>query len=202
MQTRKCTYCGTTQDNLSYKCLNCGGLLKQADPHKPKQLNKKIMFVFLSLVILIASSLIYTRDTNNTTVAVNTPQPYLIQPGAEISTAAMTHFKIKAKFAQALAEISSIKMLVVEHYHMVGHYPASLTELGFDEKSFDSGELIQAIQFSKKGSIQVFLAPDVFGNNKTLTLTPKVTMGGMNMQWVCTSNLEQHLISNMCKPAV
>lgn len=206
MQTRKCVYCGAIQDNSTHQCLNCGGLVKQTLVQEPKSKNKKIFLgILLSISLVMVLGLFSYKNNTPSVVAVPTTrslQAYPIAAVVEAPTPAMTHFVMKAKFSQVLAELSTIKMLVVEHYHMTGQYPASLSELGFNEKLFDTGEYIQTIQFSKKGAIQASLAANIFGENKTLILTPKATMGGMNIHWECTSNLEQHIILGICKPIV
>ena len=204
MQTRECVYCGAMQDHSTHQCPHCGGLVKQTTGKKLKPIHKKTFFVFLlSTTLIVAVSFFsYKNDMPNTAVATHSVQTFITEPGAEIPRSTVNHFAMKAKFTQALMELSSIKMLVVEHYHMFGQYPASLSELGFNEKSFDTGEYIKAIQFSKQGVIQASLAAKIFGDNKVLILTPKATMGGMNMHWKCTGNLEQHIILGICEPTI
>lgn len=51
-------------------------------------------------------------------------------------------------------------------------------------------------------AIQIFLDPNNFGRNKMLMLTPRPIMGGINLSWTCTSNLEKDLISGLCKPII
>ena len=215
MQTRKCVYCGAVQEYSAHQCFSCGGLVKQSSAQEPKSKNNKIIFGILLVAIALVMAFGFFSYKNPTpsvtiapTTAVSLPAPPLqTYPTEALATAItdtpapnMAHYLTKAKFSQANAELSVIKMLVVEHYHMTGQYPGSLSELGFNEKSFDTGEYIQAIQFSKKGAIQATLMESIFGEDKILILTPKFTMGGMNMHWKCTSNLEKRILMGICDP--
>ena len=201
MPSRKCEYCGVIPNLSTNKCLNCGGLLNQPTTDTLKLSTKKSLLFALLFIMLVISPLAYQQHIENTSDAIlKKLQPEGVEP--DLKTAAFSHFKIKAKFTQVLVEITPIKILVAEHYYTMGNYPTSLNEIGFNEPSLNTGELIHTIQLSEKGLILIHLTAADFGNNKTLTLTPSLTMGGMNMHWACTSNLEKQFIPDVCHSTV
>ncbi len=115
-----------------------------------------------------------------------------------MSTANEKFFIKKVKFTQVFHQITPIKVVIHEFYVTYGHYPESLDELGFNAKSFDTGELIRGIQLSKTGEIRIDLNSETFGKRKHLILSPKEIMGGMNIEWSCSSNLERNLVPFQC----
>ncbi len=198
MQPRKCEYCGVIQHLSTDKCINCGGQLNKLKIHQQYlTTKKKLIFALLLMILLAISPLAYYQHIENTSDAIlNKLQPDRVEPN--LIPSAVNPFMTKAKFSQVLVEISGIKVLITEQFYNSGSFPTSLSGLGFNEATLNTGKLIQALQITEKGLILVHLAPDVFGNEKTLTLTPRFTMAGMNLHWDCTSNLEKYLISSEC----
>lgn len=197
MQTSEFNYCGAILDHSVYKCVNCGGLVTQVASINPKQINKKVIFACVLSFAIVIGPIIYKKHINNTAAAViDKLQTDPLRNSKE------DHFEIKAKFSQVLAEIAPIKVAAHEFHMTEGCYPESFHELGINERLFDTGELIQAIKLLKTGSIGVDMAPDIFGEKKFVTLIPKAFMGGMNIKWMCTSNLDRQMIPHQCKSTV
>lgn len=209
MQTNECSYCGATLNHTVYQCTNCGGLVKQLTSANHKQKNKTLLFGLLLVVILI-SPFIYKTHLKNTATAVidkfqteTTQQPSATQtpenPLLVSTTANEKFFAKKVKFSQVLSQVTPIKLVTLEFYVTQGRYAVSLDELGFNEQSFDTGELIQKIHISKTGEIRIVLDANTFGKRKHLIFTPKEIMGGMNIQWTCSSNLERNIVPFQCE---
>ncbi len=200
MQSNECNYCGAILEQSIYQCKNCGGQVKPFVSISPKKRNKKIFFGLLFIVMVIAP-FIYKRHLNNIAASVITT----LQTGAVRDSSVSNNENIfykKAQLSQVFAIVLPIKLVYIEFYMTEGRYPNSLDELGFDEKSFDTGELIENIQLSKKDGIRINLDSDTFGQKKYLIYMPKNIMGGMNIQWSCSSNVERKLIPLQCKSIV
>lgn len=209
MQTNQCSYCGATLDLAIYKCANCGGLVKKPASTNTNQKNKTLILVLLLLAVIISPFIYKTHLTNTATAVIDQFQTESIQPPSATQTpvtplqkseAANENFFVKkVKFIQVLSQVTPIKFVTHEFYVTQGRYAVSLDELGFNEKSFDTGELIQKIHISKTGEIRIELDTDTFGNRKHLIFTPKEIMGGMNIQWTCSSNLERNIVPFQCE---
>jgi hypothetical protein len=209
MQTNECTYCGATLDHTVYQCTNCGGLVKQLTSANPKQKKQTLLFGLLLVVIVISPFIYKTHLKNTATAVIDKFQTETIQPPSATQTpvtplqkseAANENFFVKkVKFIQVLSQVTPIKFVTHEFYVTQGRYAVSLDELGFNEQSFDTGKLIQKIHISKTGEIRIELDTDTFGNRKHLIFTPKEIMGGMNIQWTCSSNLERNIVPFQCE---
>jgi len=194
MQVNECNYCGATLALSVFKCTNCGGLVKQSASNQKKKLSKKRMAGLLILLIIV-SPIIYKIHLDNTAKAVVAKLQTNLA-GEEVNN---NDFLIKAKFTQALVSVTPIKLHITEFLMSTDDYPESLKALGFNQQSFETGALIQSIQFLKNGTIRADLSVNDFGKKKFFTLTPKEIMGGTNIQWSCASNLAYHLIPSLCQ---
>lgn len=204
MQTNECNYCGTTLDYSVYQCTNCGGQVKQLSSIKPQQIKKIIFFTLLAGLVI--APFIYKKHLNNIATTVlatlqNTPEQTSSISTTLAKSAETTKklFEKKNKLIQVISMTMPIKVVVVEFYMTQARFPKSLDELGFNENSFDTGELIQKIQLSATGKIEIDLNSDVFGQRKYISLTPREIMGGMNIQWSCSSNLERGVVPFQCE---
>ncbi len=209
MQTNECSYCGATLDHTVYQCTNCGGLVKQHTSTNPKQKNKTRFFGMLLIVIVISPFIYKTHLKNTATAVIDKFQTESIQhpsatqtPASPIlgsTTSNEKFFVKKAKFWQVLSQITAIRVVTHEFYVTQGRHAISLEELGFNVKSFDTGELIENIRLLNTGEIHIDLDADTFGEKKHLIYTPKEIMGGMNIEWTCSSNLERNIVPFQCE---
>lgn len=198
MQINKCDYCGAAVDHSVYQCENCGGQIKPfVSTHQVKKRNKVLFFSLLAFAVLMIP-FIYKKHVNNTATAIIAQ----LQTGEVENSSSPINDNIfykKAQFSQVFAIVSPVRLVVIEYYMTEGRFPISLKELGFDAKSFDTGALIENIQLSKMGEIHITLDANTFGKGKYLIYTPKDIMGGMNIQWSCSSNMARNLIPFQCE---
>lgn len=95
-------------------------------------------------------------------------------------------YHLQARFSQALATANNIRMLVSEHWLMNAEYPKNLADLGYsaeqmrDSSAFAELKVVDG-QIRLKGN-------EALGKRTAILLTPKVTLAGNSMEWICTTN--------------
>jgi len=90
-------------------------------------------------------------------------------------------------FAQVLASISPIKILMIEYYYMTGKYPSTFEEIGLKRTDMSSGKYIDDMVIGEKGALIVKPTQEL-GDGVIIALIPKETMGGMSMEWDCETS--------------
>jgi len=105
-----------------------------------------------------------------------------------------------SKFSTAYAEVSTIRMMMQEHYMDKGEYPRSLSDMRLDN-NMDTGKYIQSIKIQSEGKFRVNLREEHFGAGSFYTMEPVDYMGGTSTRWECKTNvvINHPSFSNMCE---
>ena len=107
-------------------------------------------------------------------------------------------FHKKAMFASAMADVSTVKMLVTMHLYENGEFPVSISDLGLEVESMTSSH-VSGLKIEENGTVLAKL-PEKLGDNREFKLIPKLVMGGHNIEWNCYSNLPAYILSGTgCK---
>lgn len=94
----------------------------------------------------------------------------------------------KANLASALMLATPVRMQIMEYYQSMGDWPSSFDNLGLRQADMSDGDLLDQIKLGKQGEMILMLAKK-FGDKKYLSLKPELIMGGMNVKWVCKTNM-------------
>lgn len=97
----------------------------------------------------------------------------------------------KANMANALVLVNPIKMSMLEYYQYSGSWPSSFEQLGLKESEMSDGDLIDRVVLGKDGEVKVMLGKK-FGVKKYYKINPEFIMGGMNMKWICVTNMPRN----------
>lgn len=110
---------------------------------------------------------------------------------------------LQSQVASVLAEVNSVKVMMIQMYMQDQKWPLSKDEIGLSDAMFTTHKLIDDLKIGYDGSIRVELKAKVFGNNKTLHLTPDTDAfengQSMNINWTCLSNLDAAVLPGVCK---
>lgn len=92
-----------------------------------------------------------------------------------------------AKFASALASLTSLKPLLAMYFSEHGYWPANLTDMGLFGDELSGEGFIDAISIHR-GSLYASIESE-FAAGAAIRLTPSVSEGGMTINWVCETNV-------------
>ena len=122
--------------------------------------------------------------------ALNTVPATSTYDVADTSTVMPVHrnYVQKANLASAINLIMPIKIQMLEYYQMMGDWPTTFEQLGLKQADMRDGDLLDSVKIGKAGEMTVRLGQK-FGDKKYFTLKPEVIMGGMNIKWVCKTNM-------------
>lgn len=93
-----------------------------------------------------------------------------------------------AKFGQAYALISPIRMMTMQQYSMTGHWPTTIEQIGMSKDDTSDGQYIDDLRLGNEGEIVALLSKE-FGDRRVLKISPESVMGGLNIRWQCVTNL-------------
>lgn len=145
----------------------------------------------LASVILIVCAVLYAA--NNLLLS----QPVRPDDATSVLSSGMVSgglFHKKAMLGSALADITTVKMMVTMHLYERGAFPTSIGDLGLDAKTMVSSN-ISGLDIGENGAIVAQL-PEKFGKSIELKLVPKLVMGGNNVEWDCYSNLPAYVLAS------
>ena len=97
-------------------------------------------------------------------------------------------YLMAAKFAQALALVSPIRMMTEQERSMSGEWPTRLEQIGMSKDDTNDGQYINEVRLGNGGEIITLLSQE-FGNNRVIKLAPKSIMGGTSLRWQCFTNI-------------
>ncbi len=107
-------------------------------------------------------------------------------------------FHKKAMLGSAMADVTTVKIMVSMYLFENGEFPGSIGDLGLDPESMMSSN-VSGLKIEENGSILAQL-PEKLGDNKEFKLIPKLVMSGQNVEWSCYSNLPAYVLSGTgCK---
>ena len=95
-------------------------------------------------------------------------------------------YVFRARVVSAISSLAPIKVASTEYHMAQGKWPKDLNDLGLDPKTVTSSLVDQV--FIKDGGAIVANLNQSFGTHKKIVLTPKVVMGGTQVEWSCASN--------------
>jgi len=158
------------QASAFYKCSdNQGGISYQKAPCSGASTQKKV-HVYIPKKSGIENSSEFTEA-----------KPAGSEQSTEQSKAIML-----SKLSAAINSLAPIKASSAQYFHMNGHWPKKLSDIGVDKKSVKSSH-INAVKLNKKGGIVAQLNSS-YGENKKVLLQPKNILGGTNLEWTCYAN--------------
>lgn len=108
--------------------------------------------------------------------------PIPAQPPTVLNRAALA-----ARFARALGELSSLKMLSLSYMAQTGEWPTDPVELGLDPSSLHSQD-IASLDLAREGGFVAHLRP-AFGVERKIWLSPAASLGGATLSWRCRTNV-------------
>lgn len=88
-------------------------------------------------------------------------------------------------FNTAMAELTFLKAMLAEHYHMEGKWPTTLTELRLSANDMETFEAVDVVTLDAGGEIVAVLAGGLEGEE--IRLKPRVT--GHLIRWHCATTL-------------
>jgi hypothetical protein len=121
--------------------------------------------------------------------ALNAPPAatsYAVADSATMPT--YRHYVQKANLGSVVNMIMPIKVQMHEYYQSIGEWPTTFDELGLKQSDMRDGDLLDAVKLGKQGEM-IMLLGKKFGDKKYFTLRPEAIMGGMNIKWVCKTNM-------------
>lgn len=123
---------------------------------------------------------------------------YAPQPASpEVETAVRA-----GRLANVLAQLTPLKIMLVEHYQVTGEWPQTLEAIGVDRDAMHSG-MIDRVEITGNGHIRAWLN-QTFGAGRILELVPKMEMDRLSVAWNCRSNLAGELLAHLrglnCRP--
>lgn len=156
-----------------------------------------LRYVALAAAVLLVT-VIFLATRSTTPALTSTVSLVPATPDGAHNEAVTRHFKLQAKLAGAMADISHIRMMVAMEYQDGGVFPESVEQLGLDPSTLSSRH-VKAVALEPGGTVVGFL-PDQFGEDKWFRFTPGWVMGGMQIEWSCEANLSADLLSHSpCK---
>ena len=91
--------------------------------------------------------------------------------------------------ADILASIAPVRMMMMEYRMSEGVFPSRLEEIGLSRADMRTGRHIDDLILGDDGAIMVkavdALAPDAY-----VVMSPRETMGGLNMEWHCATTVD------------
>jgi hypothetical protein len=123
--------------------------------------------------------------------------------GGSITNKLGSDMMFKARLAQVMGEVSSVKVYMMEHYMSEGSWPLTKEEIGLSDSMFDRHPYISGLTVKYDGSINVELNSIEFGTNRILKLVPDTEAyrnhRSLGMEWKCFCNLPRHLLPGSCE---
>jgi hypothetical protein len=101
----------------------------------------------------------------------------------------------KALLGSAMADIASLRMMMLEYYYSTGEFPKSVNDLGLDSATLVSSH-VTGLTLEPEGILVAHL-PESLGRDKRLKLVPHLVMGGSTIEWKCYANLSAAILANM-----
>ncbi len=107
------------------------------------------------------------------------------------------NYVVKARLSEAMAELTAVKVPVMEYYMSHGEWPDSLEDINLPQTTFEGSKSLSYVSIDGDGSI-VGELHDSFGSGKILRFTPGQNTGMIN-RWTCSSNLPARVLPNPCE---
>jgi hypothetical protein len=121
------------------------------------------------------------------------------QQTEDIDAGSLQAYQMQAYSAQTLSEMSSVKMMMMEHYFTTGNWPEDLADLGLSESMFQSSKTISHINIQADGSIIAELR-NIMGKDKIIKLTPQGDSNNIGLnRWDCSSNIARGALVSACE---
>jgi len=166
---------------------------KQTPKQKLYQFFKKysrelVIFLIASLLVLVIflSFLLFRfSEPNNTSQNFDSP---LTQPSETNRI-----FYVRSMLAQVVSQMTGVKMYFAEFYMAAGKMPNKFEDLKDIMLDLQDSPLIEKADITKSGELVVFLSDD-FGEGKVVKLKSSTSRSGMNVKWVCETNLEKKFL--------
>ncbi|MCK5902059.1 MAG: hypothetical protein KAG28_02830 [Cocleimonas sp.] len=117
-------------------------------------------------------------------------EPRFVKP--DVSLTSSNYFRGKVKLSHVLVMITPIKLMLTEYYMDQGVFPSSLKSIGLDRNEMKTGQGIDDLMIIEGGGILVKLNASI-GDRLILILSPKITLGGMNFEWQCETNISGYI---------
>lgn len=114
-----------------------------------------------------------------------------------IETATINKYKSRASFVQALAATGPIKLQSVMYASESGHFPESLSDIGFTRADMRTSSFFADLRIASGGEILV-LGNARLGESTVIRLVPRYTLGGTNVEWRCSTNADE-LDTSLCE---
>jgi len=118
-------------------------------------------------------------------------QPFVDEPlSGSLNEADVLVFR--AKFVAALSSLTSIKMMVTEHYWSQGGWPKQVRDLDSAGGEM-SNSRVDRVELGRQGEIHAFLSSE-YGVSKQIVLQPQLVMAGADIEWRCLANFPAELL--------
>ncbi|AJQ97774.1 pilin [Gynuella sunshinyii] len=117
---------------------------------------------------------------------VSSSTPIVVNPGTP-SDSEMDIYQLKVNFAQAMAAVSPFRVQTLMYVQDMGEFPKRLEDIGFEREQMRNSNRISDLKIDN-GVIKI-KGNKKLGENTTIILTPRFTLGGTTIEWSCSSNL-------------
>ncbi len=81
--------------------------------------------------------------------------------------------------------------MVVEYYSLQGEWPENVNAIGLDSHSLSSEFYIDAVEIDVDDTIIISVNEERFSKSGVILLKPKQSMGGLNIDWTCLTDLDK-----------
>lgn len=118
-------------------------------------------------------------------------EPYLDDSNMDLQDM----LKLRAHLAEALSDLTPVKLAATEFYLQQEQWPENLEALGFNPKQTNS-EQIDSVKVGQQGTLIARLQ-ESFGTNKMIVLSPSEAMDGTVIKWNCSANFSPLLTNEL-----
>ena len=141
-----------------------------------------LIAVFLLLLITVLGLYLYENFIQKQ------PEKTSETTGIIDQTLNYANYTRASKFTAIISTMSLLKPQVTMAYMEKGQWPARLDDIGLKDDDLLGEKFIDRIVL-KDGVIFADIASE-FGQDATVSLRPKESMGGATIKWICQTNVE------------
>ncbi len=118
-------------------------------------------------------------------------QPYIDDSNMDLQDM----LKLRSQLAEALSDMTPVKLAATEFYLQQDQWPENLEALGFNPKQTNS-EQIHSVELGQHGALVAKLR-ESFGADKMIVLSPSEAMDGTVIKWNCAANFSPLLTNEL-----
>lgn len=152
---------------------------------------------FGSVLTWLNTPLFTIGDVADNQSSVREPLPQ-VSGLSQLPNKLNNHIILRAKFAEALSYINSLRMPISMYYAEHKEWPANFDDINVDADGLNHPGLIESVTMDLNGVMRVDLSSETFGQGFYFEMVPDAKETSLTMGWACVTNLDKSLWAGDC----